>query len=340
MPHARRQSEETPGHDSFLDIVANIVGILIILVLLVGVRVKNAPVTLSAASPVDDSAERVAELEERMAVEAALQQEMLAVDAEAERLRRETAAHKQARDVLATIAAAAEEDIRRRRAELDEQAQRDFDLRRRLAESQRKLALVEQQRVQLDASPKSTKVIENRSTPLSRTVEGPEVHFRLSGGRIAVVPLKKLVEKLKAHAKDQSHRLQRDTQVTETIGPLEGFRLRYTLVRSDIGPEQSMELGYGGYVVRLARFDLLPVRPDLGETVDAALQPDSDFRRHLAEHRPDRTTATVWVYPESFGDFRRVRDELYRLGFEVAARPLTESDLIGGSPDGSKSAAQ
>ena len=45
MPRSRRREngEIAFGSDSFLDIVANIVGILIILIVIVGVRVKNAP---------------------------------------------------------------------------------------------------------------------------------------------------------------------------------------------------------------------------------------------------------------------------------------------------------
>ncbi len=48
----RRQEEQAFGSDSFLDIVANVVGILIILIVLVGLRVSRAPVSpelLSAA---------------------------------------------------------------------------------------------------------------------------------------------------------------------------------------------------------------------------------------------------------------------------------------------------
>ena len=40
---SRRTDEFGFGSDSFLDVVANIVGILIILIVMVGVRVKNAP---------------------------------------------------------------------------------------------------------------------------------------------------------------------------------------------------------------------------------------------------------------------------------------------------------
>ncbi len=340
MPQSRQQTDDMPGHDSFLDIVANIVGILIILVLLVGVRVKHAPVTLAIPDPTGDAAADIAELEEQMAIEARLKEDMLAADAEAGRLRRETAAHAFARDSLATVAAAAEARINQRRAELDVDTQRDFDLRRQLAESQQKLGLVEQQRAQLENARPPTTVIHNRPTPLSRTVEGPEVHFQLLHGRIAYVPMDQLVEQLKTHAKRQVHRLQGDTRLTETIGPLDGFQLRYTLIRSDIQPEKALELGYSGYMVRLARFDLVPTDPHLGEAVEAALQPDSDFRRRLGKHRPDRTTATVWVYPDSFTKFRRIREELYQIGFQVAARPLPEGELIGGSPEGSRSAAQ
>ncbi len=45
MSRSRRQSESLEsGSDSFLDIIANIVGILIILIVIAGVRVSNAPV--------------------------------------------------------------------------------------------------------------------------------------------------------------------------------------------------------------------------------------------------------------------------------------------------------
>ena len=39
------------GSDSFLDIIANIVGILIILIVVAGMRVSNAPVPLAAIAP-------------------------------------------------------------------------------------------------------------------------------------------------------------------------------------------------------------------------------------------------------------------------------------------------
>jgi len=78
----------------------------------------------------------------------------------------------------------------------------------------------------------------------------------------------------------------------------------------------------------------------LGEPIDAALAEGSLFRRRLAQLNPERTTITVWIYPESFEDFRRLKKDLFHLGFTTAARPLPEGMYIGGSPDGSRSAAQ
>jgi hypothetical protein len=65
--------------------------------------------------------------------------------------------------------------------------------------------------------------------------------------------------------------------------------------------------------------------------------------RHAAS-RKSRTswegTITLWVYPDSFTLYRRLRDELVTRGFSVAARPLPTGMTIRGSPMGTQSAAQ
>jgi len=84
----------------------------------------------------------------------------------------------------------------------------------------------------------------------------------------------------------------------------------------------------------------LPVADQLGEPLDVAMQEGSMFRHALAKLRPGRHTVTIWVYPDSFEEFRKVQKELYAIGFSVAARPLSHGTPISGSPQGSKSAAQ
>ena len=78
----------------------------------------------------------------------------------------------------------------------------------------------------------------------------------------------------------------------------------------------------------------------VGETTDEALRPDSEFRRHLDALDRQQTTVTIWVYPESFPDYRRINDELYRLGFAVAARPMPVGMPVGMSSHGTRSSAQ
>src|SRR5437773_9785313 len=59
MARARTESSHSFGSDSFLDIVCNMVGIIILLVLVVGLRIKDAPMSFagetSACEPTTDS---------------------------------------------------------------------------------------------------------------------------------------------------------------------------------------------------------------------------------------------------------------------------------------------
>ena len=54
MRRRRRQTAAEPGQDSFLDIVANLVGILIILVMIVGAQAKDAMVQATRPEPTVD----------------------------------------------------------------------------------------------------------------------------------------------------------------------------------------------------------------------------------------------------------------------------------------------
>jgi hypothetical protein len=85
---------------------------------------------------------------------------------------------------------------------------------------------------------------------------------------------------------------------------------------------------------------MIPADDESGEPLAEALQPNSEFSRHLAEWDPNETIITVWTYPDSFGAFRQLKSELYGRGFLTAARPLPDGQPISGSPQGTRSAAQ
>jgi hypothetical protein len=66
----------------------------------------------------------------------------------------------------------------------------------------------------------------------------------------------------------------------------------------------------------------------------------SEFATLVRSLDPNRATITIWVYPDSFQHYRAFKKYLFDRGFLTAARPLPEGHPIGGSPDGSRSAAE
>ena len=92
--------------------------------------------------------------------------------------------------------------------------------------------------------------------------------------------------------------------------------------------------------MRTERVTVVPAQDDLGDPIETILLPKSSFRARLELTDPDRTTITVWVFPDSFRQFRKVKEELFKLGFLCAGRPLPEGTPIGFSPQGTRSVAQ
>jgi hypothetical protein len=332
MPRPAPQHSEPINSDSFLDIVASVVSIMIIMVVMEGSRIKNAPVKVSIpASPA------VVALEKELAAEQAMQGDVLKAAEEIRNLEAETVKRGLQRDALATMVSATEHKIQQRRQHLDAAKQVQFDLARSLSESRFQLEQTANQRQQVETAAAKPVVIESYPTPLSRAVDGPEAHLLIDNGRVAFVPVEPLLEQLQAQAKRQVYKLRDQPEVTDTVGPVGGFRLRYTLERYDVS---AAETGRGGSYARLQRWTLVPVANDLGEPVRLALEQGSEFRQELKKILPGRTTITIWVYPDGFDAFRQIRRELYRLGYAIAARPLPAGTSISGSPEGSKSAAQ
>lgn len=329
-------NEQEPGSDSFLDVVANIVGILIILVIVVGVRVKH----WQAAR--DDSAvqEALARLQRAEGEAAALERSNIELGVEAKRLAVAAAARHAERAALGAALLEQEQTLAGQRAQLDERSQRELELQQQVFAASAELDDLQRQKAQAASFTSRVETIETYPTPISRTVFGKEAHFQLRAGRIALVPMDELVERCMKHARDRAYLLRSQPELTDTVGPVGGFRLRYTLERQDVSLETQLASGGTAAIVRLQRFTLVPESTELGESLDTALAAGSELRAALARLDPRGTTITLWVYPESFGDFRALRKELYHLGYQVAGRPLPEGQPIGGSPDGSKSAAQ
>src|SRR5436190_6130715 len=98
---------ETAGQDSFLDVTTNIVGILIVLVMVVGMRARNPIVAASGGASAGDKAPTLDELESLSKNAAAIEYEANRISEETEAVDREISGRSAEREELATIIAAA-----------------------------------------------------------------------------------------------------------------------------------------------------------------------------------------------------------------------------------------
>lgn len=340
MRRRREQRDHEPGYDSFLDIVTNIVGILIILVMVVGVRAKNSPVDVAPDRPETVDAETLRSLAARRTAVESLRADTLKLAEQIREVERERLFRQYERERLAVLDQALQEEIESRAEKLDDAQRQRRELEAAIAEHQRRMDRFLRERAAIDEMAQPV-VLRHRATPLAKLVdEEDELHFRLLDGRLAFIPLEELIEELVSDAQGKLPQLLRNPEFSSTVGPIGGFRLRYTMQQKRAHPEDRWSAGRATGLAELKRWVLLPASEQLGEPVDEALKQGSQFRRRLAGYVPETTTVTIWLYPADFANFRRVRDQLYELGFATAGRPLPDGFPITGSPDGTKSAAE
>jgi hypothetical protein len=328
MPRPQANDTGDAGQDSFLDVVSNIVGIMIILVMVVGGRIQHIAVT----APPGAAAEVEREVAGLAATVASAESEIEEVQQQVRTVAASAALAADSRLQLATTVSAARLAL----AELEKAAdQRRVQAARaevRREEIEREIEAVEREVETARHAPATTQEVLAYPTPIGRTVNGEELHFRLAGGRIAYVPLEELFELAKQRTQRHSGPLTSLQERIETVGPTQGFTLDYVI-------ETKVDQARGQVLVRSREWVVRPASADVGEPVEVAFASASRLRAVLGRVRPD-TTITLWCYPDSFADYRRVREELHRLGIATAGRPLPEGAPIGGSTEGSKSVVQ
>jgi hypothetical protein len=359
MYRRRRASREKIlfSFDSFLDVVANVNGIIIrlILVAFVGARAYHSSMTfvgdtipdeaLIAAAPTapkigDDSLASFLEkqrldLAKLRADLARKATEADAVASEAKMVAAQLAALGQMKETLAkqttNVGELTDKEIRAAQSvalSLEELAKRGQAL---------KLAIA-----QMEAVGPPRKELRYH-TPVSKTVTSDELFFECKNGRVSYLDLPGMVRDIEDGMKAKEEMLRERFSVDDVTRPSGAFRLRYTIVRrrstgEALGdaarPSGRVFFGYG-----LGKFVVEPISALRGETLEQALRPASEFRQSV-DALDSQTVVTFWVYPDSFALFRVLRDYLYEKGVEVAGRPLPEHEPISGSPTGSRSRGQ
>ena len=327
----RRERPESFSFDSFLDVVANVCGIIIKLILVAwaGARMyqgptvskpfvpEEVPVTVAMAAedkPDPLEGERAREVDAVARLEAQLARLLAEEEAgRAAAMQAADAKHKD-EDRLSFLS---EELVSLERMPGPTVPMPDAELKARLAEVEKRIAA-------LRAAP-SPKKVHRYPTPVSQTVQSEEILFEIRDNRVTAIDLGTMVEEIQKTMKTAGDDLRNRWSLERRTGPSGSFRLKYTIERErPLGvlgqaevPDDRGSFRYGltGWVVE-------PVDPARGETVEKALAPGSTFRQVVDHIDPQVTAITLCVYPDSFEAYRKIRDHLHGREVVVAGRPL------------------
>ncbi|MFN9374560.1 MAG: hypothetical protein ACK6D3_21955 [Planctomycetaceae bacterium] len=373
----RRQTQAADpgfGSDSFLDVLSNVVGILIILIVMAGMQLSRTPIPPSTAPEIPESAQAsqppavaAAELAEESPASAdeltadtqdpfpvsdevpdEVQAAVRTLAGERDELLRQQSEVDQRLEGLANSEGQLGADLSRKSEDMGTRATRIAAERRQfrkiqdeVAGQRRKLTavLAEFETVEQDAPNVNT--IRHRLAPVSQEVTGEELHFRLAGGRVSVVPLQELLERVKQQVERRRELAATRGGYKGTVGPIDGYSLEFVIDVRRMSPQEERMHGLReGYSLELSRCVVIPDPTLQGETVAEALRRGSRFAMALRT-ASSGAALTFWTYPDSFGVYRQLSEAAHGEGFLVAARPMPfGQNIIGDRRLGTRSAAQ
>lgn len=331
----RRDDGLAIGDDSFLDTIANLVGVLIILVVIMGTKTQHAAkehgekLRQQAAVKIEKPAATMVSIRKSVAE----QEQRLA------RQDLELKYRKEERLALLRKITLLEEELKTKLEQSSEDVRLRVEHESQMAKLKKQLEDLKNTQSQGTEEEEAPIALQHLPTPMAKTVFGQEMHLRMAEGRVSVIPWDRLVEQLKQTAPLAARRGINRNVIEDSLGPMEGYLMKFRLVNSKGMVQSGGRVGMGS-IVELERFELEVVEPNMGESIQEALAPGSRLRIELAGRQPRETVITVWVYPDSFEEFRLLKEALFEEGFLTAARPLPDGILIGASPRGSRSTAQ
>lgn len=365
MPREKNDDIEF-GSDSFLDVVANIVGILIILIVVAGIKAGATPVNVERVteylkkhaqpapsksvvppSPAKSAApERpvpqppliIPESPELVQKADTLKAQLAAIESDdqsaAAKIQTTANDEKEVERRIAKVKRAIDEEL----SELTEEQKKLVDAESRLEHEKTGLLQMEVDVQKAQAQKPAVKTLRHKLTPVSRMVQGKELHYQLLNNRVAYLPIQELMEQMRQSITEQRSRLYREGLLQGQVGPILGFRMDFIVRVRRLSTIDELRQG-SSMTIELSRWQLRP-EPDLdSEGPESALKPGSDFLRFLRGADAD-TAITLWVYPDSFKIYRQLQEFAHRENFTVAARPLPRGFPITGSPTGSLSSGQ
>lgn len=348
------------GSDSFLDIVANLVGILIILIMLAGLQAARAPVSdaeLIAAGhtphpttpepaassppaeppdipelapqpdepmpemPTGPTAQEIAEAIESTRRKASALSEQLAT------------AEFDSQDAQLRVI---QQELSRQSERLSELQQQYRSTRTRAGSSSQQLAALDAEYEKLrsrlvDANRQLEKLsqtappaesLELRINPIARRVSGTEIAFRVDGGRVLHMPIDDLVQQVRSREKYSAMSMLKGETQRGRVGPIEGVTLTYELRTATVS-DSSGAVGFLPQLTGIISIENAP--PD--EPVDQALTEGGIISRVLLA-APRDAVIRLFVATDSFQAGRRVSSFIRDLGIPVDTQVIDpDSDI-------------
>ena len=356
MIRRRRPTREIPfSFDSFLDVVANVVGIIIRLIIItwVGGRsytgfVLTPPSPPPAVAYVDEKV-TLPEPEDALAPELERQKRELAL-AQAKLLEQVNSleqtqgqrqlTEKELADLTQQIYALAEESSSLERTATD-RGQAGQGVAFSLAEIQERSKRLLTEFEALRNAPSQMKTHRYR-TPVSHPLQTEEVMFECRKGRVTLIDIGALQDEIERGMQAKVEMLRSTWEVRDITPPVGAFRLRYVVERergatdqSPTGPVTRDSFRYGP-----TGWEVEPVVEERGEMVEQALAKGSAFRKVIDSLDPNQTAVTFFVYPDSFTSYRQLRDYLHDRDITVAGRPQPDGAAITAGKHGTASRGQ
>ncbi len=374
MSRSRRQPETLEsGSDSFLDIIANIVGILIILIVIAGVRVSNAP---ARTEPITKAVEQhsalvVVELPAPMPAVVVTPEPVIEFDISLGDLASfqptgDDSLEKKNREIQKSLQAE-----KRRLAQLQQLQKKEqraaTQLQKTLKETEQKLselalsqkknaaeqnkeqsiaaglihniADLNQQLVEVQRNRKPGQAIEHSILPVSHLVDGQEWHFELRGGRVSYIPLDEFMDRMRNRIQQKVSWIAKYEVYEGMIGPIVGYHMKFRASRQKRSLSDELTYGAGRVMIGLDKWELVPSSDENRESAEQAMRRNSLFRSEL-QRIAHNDTITFWVYPDSFPLYQKLVKIVHQQRQQVAARPLPAGRKITGSPHGSRSVSQ
>jgi len=335
----RHQEEMVIGEDSFMDVIANLVGIMIILVVIVGAKGYSTAKVEVEAKIESEVATQLEKLNDPKSKALNLDRDL---ESQLEQLRKyeiEVAYRSSERMSIVDRVHIAEQLIDEQMQKLDEKSAEKITVQQEMSQLEQELAALLNQQGELPPNATQAIVLQHLPTPMAKTVFGKELHVMVRNNLVTVIPWDSMIDTLKEQVRRTVSRNTQRDRFEDAIGPIDGFMMRYRLL-SRSGLMSDGRVAAMGKMVELDKFELEPTSEIVAEPLEKSLGLGGRLRMELDASRSQQTTVTVWVYPESFGCFRQLKEQLFKEGYLCAARPMPSNMRIGASPRGSSSVAQ